>query len=83
MQIEDMVIEPLSFNKEHIKFFMLTFVQSFLYNLEFISLDNLALSAKSCLASGIANLVLLVFRTDQSIVIVLHHILFTQIYTKT
>ena len=62
---------------------MLAFVQSFLYNLEFIGLDDLVLSAKPCLASGIANLVLLVFRTYQSIVIVLHHILFTQIYTKS
>ena len=83
MQIENMVIEPLSLNEEHIKFFVLPFVQSFLHNLEFIGLDNLVLSPKPCLASGIANLVLLVFRTDQSIVIVLHHILFTQNYTKT
>lgn len=59
-----MVIEPLSLDEEHIKFFMLAFVQPLLDNLEFIGLDNLVLSAKSSLASSIANLVLLVFRTD-------------------
>jgi hypothetical protein len=36
MEVQDMVIEPLSLYEDHIKFFMLMFVQSFLYNLEFI-----------------------------------------------
>ena len=83
VQIENMVVEPLPFNEEHVQFFVLEFVQTFLYNLEFIRLDNLVLSTKSCLASRCYNLVLLFIRTDQSIVNILHHILFTQNYTKT
>ena len=78
-----MIIEPLSLHKQHVEFFMLAFVQSFLYNLEFIGLDNLILSTKPCLTSCCYNLVPLFFRTDQSIVNIPHHILFTKNYTKT
>ena len=36
MEVQDMIVEPLSLYKDHVKFLMLTFVQSVLYNLEFI-----------------------------------------------
>lgn len=83
MEVQNMIVEPLSLYEEHVKFLMLAFIQSVLYNLEFIYLDNLVLPPNPCLVSGIANLVPFFFRTDQSIVNILHHILFTQIHTKT
>ena len=83
MEVQDMVVEPFSFNEDHVKFFVLSFVQFSLIDLEFIRFDNLVLSTNTCGIPSCSNLVLFVFGTDQSIVDILHHILFTQNYTKT
>ena len=44
MKIEDVIIEPFALNKEHLKLFPLSFVQSLLNDLALVCSENLILT---------------------------------------
>lgn len=64
MKIEDVIIEPFALDEEHLEFFLLPFIQSFLYNLTLVCFKNLILTLGGSSKQSSFYRHLLVFRTD-------------------
>ena len=78
VKIQDMIIKPLAFNEEHLKFFPLPLIQAFLDDFTFVRLDDLVETTGAGILHTHLNLALLAFGAYPSLVVFLHLILFTR-----
>ena len=78
MKIQDMIVEPLAFDEEHLKFFPLPLIQAFLDDFTFVRLDDLVETTGAGILHTRLNLALLAFGACPSLVVFLHLILFTR-----
>lgn len=78
MKIQDMVVEPLAFDEEHLELFSLLLVQTFLDDFALVSLDNLVETTGTGILHTRLDLALLAFGARPSLVVFLHLILFTR-----
>ena len=81
LHCKDMVVEPLSFNKQHLQLFSLFVVESLLNNLALIDFADLMLAAKwSCLLRHLYLALLLIWAL-KSIVYLLHQFYLLMCFT--
>lgn len=73
-----MVVEPLAFDEEHLKFFPLPLIQTFLDDFTLVNLDDLVKTTGTSILHTRLNLALLAFGACPSLVVFLHLILFTR-----
>ena len=78
VKVQDMVVEPLAFDEEHLELFSLPLVQTFLDDFTLVSLDDLVKTTSASILHTRLNLALLAFGACLSLVVFLHLILFTR-----
>lgn len=78
VEVQNMIVEPLAFDEEHLEFFSLPLVQTFLNDFALISLDDLIETTGAGILHTRLDLALLAFRARPSLVVFLHLILFTR-----
>ena len=78
VKVQDMVVEPLAFDEEHLELFSLLLVQAFLDDFALVSLDDLVETTGAGILHTRFDLALLVFGARPSLVVFLHLILFTR-----
>lgn len=78
VKVQDMVVEPLAFDEEHLELFSLPLVQAFLDDFALVSLNDLVETAGTGVLHTRLDLALLAFGARLSLVVFLHLILFTR-----
>jgi hypothetical protein len=78
VKVQNMVVKPLAFDEEHLEFFSLSLVQTFLDDFALVSLDDLVKTTGTGILHTRLDLALLAFGARSSLVVFLHLILFTR-----
>ena len=76
MKVQDVVVEPLAFDEEHLELFSLPLVQTLLDDFALVNLNNLVETTGTGILHTRLNLALLVFGARPSLVVFLHLILY-------
>ena len=77
VKVQDMIVEPLTFNEEHLKLLLLPFIQAFLDDFALVGLDDLVETTDTGILHTRLNFALLAFGAYSSLVVFFHLILFT------
>ena len=78
VKVQDMVVEPLTFDEEHLELFSLSLVQALLDDFALVSFDDLVETTGTGILHTRLDLALLAFGARSSLVVFLHLILFTR-----